>query len=114
MSDEERKRFEVLLEQVLHQISLIAKGHSMLSTKIDGVQEDLSRRMDLLDAKIGMVHDKLDAKIDRVQEDLSGRMDMLDAKIDAVHDDLKSEVQAVAKTVESHAKRLDTLERKAG
>lgn len=129
MSEQEQQRFEALLEQVLDQVKVVAEGHGMLSAKIDSVRFDLSERMDLLAAKIGMVHhkldaqintvhDKLDAKIDAVHDKLEAQIntvhDTLDAKIDVVHEDLKSEIRAVAEAGESHGKRLDTLERKAG
>jgi len=42
MSDEERARFEALLEDIRTGFGVIAEGHRMLVTKLDGVAGDVA------------------------------------------------------------------------
>ncbi len=43
----EQERFEVLLEQVRHELELVAEGHVALDQKIDHVAQELSKKMDV-------------------------------------------------------------------
>jgi hypothetical protein len=43
----EKERFEVLLEQVRHELEVLAEGHVTLDQKIDRVAQELSKKMDV-------------------------------------------------------------------
>jgi len=43
----EKERFEVLLEQVRHELEVLAEGHVTLDQKIDHVAQELSKKMDI-------------------------------------------------------------------
>ena len=43
----DQERFEVLLEEVRHELKVVAEGHTILDRKIDRVAEELSKKMDV-------------------------------------------------------------------
>ena len=42
----EKERFEVLLEQVRHEMEIVAEGHITLDQKVDRLTQELSEKMD--------------------------------------------------------------------
>lgn len=60
MSDEERARLGVLLENVLSKVGAIAEGHGALSDQIGS-----------LDARVDRLVANLDGKVDRIAVDVS-------------------------------------------
>ncbi len=42
-----RRQFQVLPEEVRHELRIVAEGHTTLDRKIDRVAEELSKKMDV-------------------------------------------------------------------
>ena len=80
----EQERFEVLLEEVRHELRVVAEGHGMLDQKIDPITQELSR------GQVG-----LDQKINLVAQALSKKMDIGFAEV-------KAAIQTLAKQLQPH------------
>ncbi len=82
MTESEQRHFEVVLEQILHEVKTVAEGHGALDGKIGRFHKEAGKdhrpAMDL----IKFSHDELNHKIEGVEH-------RLDANIDNVHEDLK-------------------------
>lgn len=70
-------RFEVLLENILSKVEIIAEGHDLLNRKIDRVEANLSEKItansekiDHLAGTLAETRQELGQKIDRVVADL--------------------------------------------
>ena len=80
----EQERFEVLLEEVRHDLRVVAEGHGVLDRKIDRVSQELS-----------MGQAGLDQKIDLMAQALSKKMDIGFAQV-------KAAIQTLAKQLQPH------------
>ena len=63
----EKERFEVLLEQVRHELEMVAEGHVSLDQKMDRLTGEFSSKYESLDQKVEWLAKKTD--------DLSQKMD---------------------------------------
>jgi len=123
MTESEQRRFEMLLEQVLHEVRTVAEGRSALDAKMERfhkeAKEDHRVVMDLLkfshdelDKKIDGVHDKLDKKIDGVRDELKEEIRAVDKRSGERDERLTAEIRAVDNKVDGHETRIATLEQK--
>lgn len=80
----EKERFEVLLEEVRHELRVVAEGHGTLDQKIDRMAQELS-----------MGQAGLDQKIDLMAQALSKKMDVGFAEA-------KAAIQTLAKQFQEH------------
>ena len=74
-----KEHFEVLLEHINHEFKAVAEGHDILSRKVDTIGEQLNKKIDAVDHKLGFVaktfssrFDRLEEKLDRVAEKVEG------------------------------------------
>ncbi len=109
--------FEVLLEQVLHEVKTVAEGHEVLRNEIKASHKELEDKIDLNASIMKFGFETLDAKIDGVRTELKETREELSAGIEAVCTDLKDEMAAgfkyVGSKVDGHEERIRFLERKA-
>jgi len=105
MSDDEKSRLEVILEDINGKFGLVPEGHATLERMIHEHRAETRQDKRELQALIKSSHDSLDTKI----EETNGR---LDAKIDKVATALKEEIREVGNKVEGHEQRIQRLERK--
>ncbi|RME60277.1 hypothetical protein D6779_02490, partial [Candidatus Parcubacteria bacterium] len=125
--NEIKRHFNVVAENLLHEIRLIAESHAMLDRKIDRVQAESHEQHAEAMAMIRTVHDSLDGKIDTVRSELKSDMDSLRAEmkgdmdslrselmgeISVTREELRREIRAVGEKVEGHEARLTALEKK--
>jgi len=82
MTESEQRHFEVVLEQILHEVKTIAEGHGALDEKIERFHKEAGKDHRLAMDLIKFSHDELNHKIEGVEH-------RLDAKIDSVHEELK-------------------------
>ncbi len=72
MTEKEKQYFEIMLEQILHEVKTVAEGHCALDEKLDRFhkesKEDHRLAMDL----IKYSHDELSAKIEDVGSKVNG------------------------------------------
>jgi len=99
MTESERQHFEVVLEQILHEVRTVAEGHGALDQKIERyhkeAREDHRTVMDLLKFS----HAELDKKIDGVRVELK--------------EEMAAGFKSVGSKVDGHEERIQLLERKA-
>ncbi len=102
MTEGEQRHFEVVLEQILHEVRTVAEGHSTLDGKMERfhkeAKEDHHTAMDL----IKFSHDELNHKIDGVRTELR-----------ETREELSTKIEAVGTKVDGHEDRIRFLERKA-
>jgi len=104
--DEIKRHFNVVAENMLHEVSLVAEGHATLNDKIDRVGAESREQHAEAMAMSKTVHDSLDARIDSVRKELK-------EEIGSVRGELKKEIQLVGEKVDGHEARITTLEQKA-
>jgi len=94
MTEKEKQYFEIMLEQILHEVKTVAEGHCVLDEKLERfhkeAKEDHRLAMDL----IKFSHDELKEEIQSVDKKLT------------------SEIRAVGQKVDGHEDRIRFLERK--
>jgi hypothetical protein len=83
--------FEVLLEQVLHEVKTVAEGHEVLRNEIKASHKELEDKIDLNSSVMRFGFETLDAKIDGVQTELRETRVDLSARIEAVGAKVNSE-----------------------
>jgi len=126
MTENERRHFEVVLEQILHEVKTVAEGHGTLDQKIERyhkeAKEDHRTMMDLLkfshdehDKKIDGVRTELKEEIQAVHTELKETREELSAKIEVVGNKVNGEARegALGHKVDGHEERIKRLERKA-
>jgi len=99
MTASERKHFEVLLEQILHEVKVVAEGHATLEHMIHEHRTETQQDKRELQALIQTSHDSLDAKINKASTDL--------------RDEMAAGFKVLGEKVEGHEDRIRFLERKA-
>ncbi|MDQ6969614.1 MAG: hypothetical protein Q9M16_03800 [Mariprofundus sp.] len=94
MTEKEKQYFEVMLEQILHEVKTVAEGHCVLDEKLERLhkesKEDHRLAMDL----IKYSHDELKAEIQGVRTELK-------EEIQGVEKKMISEIRAVGGQGES-------------
>ena len=94
MAENNKERFEILLEAIQGDVRAIAEGQGLLGDKVNS----LDNKVDQIDNKI----EQMDTKIYQ----LDNKIYQLDKKIDVVHDSLKSEIAATSKVLDYSIKEL--------
>jgi hypothetical protein len=127
MTEREQQYFEVMLEQILHEVKTIAERHSALDDKMERYhsesKSDHKLSMDLikhshevLKEEIQGVRTDLKVEIQGVRTELKEEIRAVDrkltAEIRAVDRKLTAEIRAVGAKVEGHEDRIRFLERK--
>ncbi len=113
MTESEQRHFEVVLEQILHEVRTVAEGHGMLDEKMERfhkeAKEDHHTAMNL----IKFSHDELNHKMDGVRTELKEEMaagfKMLGDKVDGIN----TREGALGYKVDGHEERITLLERRA-
>jgi len=117
MTEKEQHYFEVLLEQVLHEVKTVAEGHEVLRNEIKASHRELEDKIDLNASVMKFGFETLDVKIDGVRdelkEEIQGVRTELKEEIRSVDKKLTAEIRAVGTKVEGHEDRIRFLERKA-
>ena len=106
MTEKEQQYFEVLLEQVLHEVKTVAEGHEVLRNEIKASHCELEDKIDLNASVMKFGFETLNTKIDSVRTELKEEIQAVDRK-------LTSEIRDVGAKVEGHEDRIRILERKA-
>jgi hypothetical protein len=73
VSDEERARFEVLLEQINDRVGVIAEGHGALNARMDTVSsrlEGLGNDLQVFRHEVGQRFAGVETRLDRVEAHL--------------------------------------------
>ena len=130
MTESEQRHFEVLLEQVLHEVKTVAEGHEALDEKMERfhkeAKEDHHLVMDLLKysrdelkKEIQSVDHRSEERDARLAAEIQGVRIELKEEIQGVREELKdtreelsAEIQAVGRKVDGHESRIAFLERK--
>jgi len=98
MIKSEQRHFEVLLEQVLHEVKTVAEGHEVLRNEIKASHKELEDKIDLNSSLMKFGFETLDAKIDGVRTEL--------------REEMSSGFKALGTKVDGHEDRIRFLERK--
>ena len=108
MTEAERRRFEVLLEQVLHEVRVVAEGHETLRRDIDAFRASVDERSARHEELIRHVAESLREEMGELRSDLR-RFERESRERD---DALLAEIREVAVAVEGHEARISAVERK--
>ena len=95
MTESEQRHFEVLLEQVLHEVRTVAEGHSALDEKMDRFHTEAKEDHRLAMQLIKFSHDELKKELQSVDHRSEERDARLAAEIQGVRQELKGEIQGV-------------------
>jgi predicted nucleic acid-binding Zn-ribbon protein len=90
VSDEERARFEVLLERIETKIDVIAEGHIALTAKVDAIAVDTTQtkeRLEMVDLRLASLEHKT-GKIESRVGKIESRVGRLEGDMHAVKDHL--------------------------
>jgi len=113
MTASERKHFEVLLEQILHEVKAVAEGHGTLDDKMERfhkeAKEDHHVAMDL----IKFSHDELKKELQSVDQRSEKRDRILAAELKETREEMAAGFKVVENKVDGHEERIVALERKA-
>jgi hypothetical protein len=116
MTESEQRYFEMMLEQILHEVKTVAEGHAVLDEKIDRFhlegREDHRLAMDLIKHS----HDELKKEIRGVDKRFEARDAALKKEIQAVGDKVNgmdAREGALGQKADGHEERIAVLERKA-
>ncbi len=116
MTEKEQQHFGVLLEQVLHEVKIVAEGHEVLRNEIKASHKGLEDKIDLNSTLMKFGFETLDAKIDNVREELKEEIQGVRTELRETRDELREEMDAGFKAlgakVEGHTDRIRFLERK--
>ena len=102
MTTKQRTRYEVLLEDLKKDVSVIAEGHGTLDQANKRTQRDLEQRSDEADRRFMKLEVKvmgLDAKVialDAKVDALDAKVIVLDAKFDRKFDTLDAKLSRIA------------------
>jgi len=112
MTESEKRRLNVILEEMNGKLSLVLEGHAALDEKIERyhreAREDHRLVMDLL----RFSHDELNKKIEGVEQRLDAKIDSLGKELKKTREELSAKMDVVGEKVEGHEERIATLERK--
>ncbi|HDH53514.1 MAG TPA: hypothetical protein ENH24_03405 [Nitrospirae bacterium] len=130
MIDSERHRFEVMLEQIIHEVKTVSEGYNVLDEKIERfhkeAKEDHRLSMDLikysneeLKREIRGVREELTKEIQKVDENSKKRDTALMTEIQKVDENSKkrdtalmTEMRSFGEKVDGHEARISELETK--
>jgi len=123
MTESEQRHFGVLLEQILHKVRVVAKGHSTLNEKMERFHEEAKEDHRSAMGLIKFSHDELNKKIDGVGKRLDVNINGVRTELRETRADLSARIEAVGdkaclcvdarRQVEGHEERIVKLERKA-
>jgi len=123
MTESEQRHFGVVLEQILHEVRVVAEGHSMLDEKMERFQGEAKEDHRTAMGLIKFSHDERNKKIDGVEKRLDVKIDGLRSELRETRADLSAKIEAVGdkaclcvdarRQVEGHEERIVQLERKA-
>ena len=112
VSDEERARFEVLLEQIRDQVGAVAEGHGALNTRLDTLSTDVranNARLDTLSGDVRAFRREVDDRFREVGDRFSGvetRLDRVETRLDGV----ETRLDRVETRLDGVETRLDGVE----
>jgi len=112
MTEIEQRHFEVLLEQVLHEVKTVAEGHEVLRNEIKVSHKEFEEKINLNSSLIKIGFETLDAKIDGVRTELKEEIQGVRTEIKETRDELSAKIDAVGVKVDGHDDRIRFLERK--
>lgn len=101
----EKEYFEVMLEQILHEVKTIAEGHCALDDKMERYHSESKENHKFSMELIQHSHDVL-------KEEIQGVRTELKEEIQGVEKKLTSEIRTVGRQVDGHEDRIRFLERK--
>jgi len=94
MTEKEKQYFEIMLEQILHEVKTIAEGHCVLDNKMERYHREAKADHQLSMDLIKHSHD------------------VLKEEVQAVDRRLTTEIRAVGQKVDGHEDRIRFMERK--
>ncbi|MDX8411860.1 MAG: hypothetical protein R8K46_08360, partial [Mariprofundaceae bacterium] len=113
MTGDEQRRFEVILEDIQSKLGIVLEGHDALRAEFNRKVDNLQQGQNLFMSLLKGVHDDLDTKIDGVENKLSREMQSmgakLDEKIDGVENKLRHEMQSMGVKLDA---KIDGVEDK--
>lgn len=98
MAEQQKERFELLLEDIKSKVTLIAEGHSLLDNKLEEVRRDLKNEIKMVDAKV----DNLGKRLDVVHDSLKKEITFTGH---AVQDGLSEEIKRVEGKLDEHIRQ---------
>jgi cell division septum initiation protein DivIVA len=101
MTEAERRRFEVLLEQVLHEVRAVAEGHDDLRRELERFRGEVNERFEQTEAMIRHAVDTLREEIRAVDEGSQARDERM-----------LEEIRAVRELADDHESRIGLLEQR--
>jgi len=101
MTEAERRRFEVLLEQVLHEVRAVAEGHDDLRRELERFRGEVNERFEQTEAMIRHAVDALREEIQAVDEGSKARDERM-----------LEEIRAVRELAGDHESRIGLLEQR--
>jgi hypothetical protein len=110
--------FEVMLEQILHEVKTVAEGHCILDEKLERFHKETKEDHQLAIDLINHPHDVLKEEIQGVRTELKEEIHALDRKltgeIRTVGDKVNGKARegALGQKVDGHEDRIVVLERK--
>jgi len=108
MTEKEKQYFEIMLEQILHEVKTVAEGHCVLDEKLERfhkeAKEDHRLAMDL----IKFSHDELKEEIQSVDKKLTSEIRAVGHKVNRASE----RESALGQKVDGHEDRIRFLERK--
>jgi hypothetical protein len=85
MTESEQKYFEVMLEQILHEVKTVAEGHGVLDEKIERFHKEAKANHRLAMDLIKFSHDELKSEIQGVDRKLTSEIRAVGDKVNAVN-----------------------------
>jgi len=101
MTEKEKQYFEIMLEQILHEVKTVAEGHSALDNKIERYHRESKADHQLSMDLIKYSHDAL-------KEDIQG----VRTELKETREEMASGFKAIVDKLEGHEDRIRFLERK--
>ena len=112
MTEREQQYFEVMLEQILHEVKTIAEGHSALDDKIERYHVESKADHQLSMDLIKFSHDELKEEIQGVRTELKEEIQGVRTELKETRNELSAKIEAVGAKVDGHEDRIRFLERK--
>jgi len=136
MTEEEQRRFEVILEDIQGKLMLVLEGHDAIRQEFNTQLDDVREQQKLFIALLKGSHRELKEEIRGVRTELkediqsvrielkediravdkrSGQRDAeLKREIQSMREELSARIEAVGEKVEGHEERIASLELKVG